>query len=95
MNPTTWRERICLSRAHISKADWPLVCIDLSITAPLAGPLILTMGDVERASVKRELGLTRYMAALGEAAALGWLAPLECLADGTIRTALRVPEGVA
>lgn len=94
MNPATWRERLCISKAHLTGEDWALVAMDVSIGAPDSGPIILTMRAIERASERDALGLPRYMTALSIAAQKGWLAPLEWLRDGNIQTALRVPEGV-
>lgn len=92
MNPATWRERICNTKAHISES-WALIVIDVSIGAPESGPIVMPMREVERAAERGKVGLTRYMEALAEAAGAGWLAPLEWGPRGELRTALRVPEG--
>lgn len=50
------------------------------------------ISEVREPSQAKQRGLD--LAALRLAADAGWLAPIEELPDGSIRTALRVPEGV-
>lgn len=69
------------------------ILLVLSWSRPVeAGNVVVDRLDAKEASV----GFTgRIRAGLTLAVAAGWLAPIEELPDGSLRTSLRVPEGVA
>lgn len=93
MNPAAWREALCLNKVHIAE-EWAVIALDLSIGAPDSGPIVFTLKDAETWAARDSRGIAKLMAALSAAAQQGWLAPLEWTPDGSIRTALTVPEGV-
>lgn len=75
-------------QAHVA------VLMALSWSDPVVdGTVVVRDYQAKQAKYGRYSG--DLVAGLALAAAAGWLAPIEELADGSIRTALTVPEGVA